>query len=169
MRATVLEVIRLDYVNTARAKGLSERITVLEARRSARPDPGGDARRAPGPDGSSAARSLTEQIFRVPGIGSLLMSSILANDTPVIMAITFVFSCLVVLSNLLAGSCSTAGSIPRISLPLAMARDGVRLRGGRPPRSAPARPARRRTSLWREAWRRFRRHRLAMFGAVGPR
>ena len=45
---------------------------------------------------------ITEQIFRVPGVGSLLISSILANDTPVIMAITFVFSCLVVLFNLIA-------------------------------------------------------------------
>jgi peptide/nickel transport system permease protein len=38
----------------------------------------------------------------VPGIGSLLITSILANDTPVIMAITFVFSCLVVIFNLVA-------------------------------------------------------------------
>jgi peptide/nickel transport system permease protein len=45
---------------------------------------------------------ITEQIFRVPGIGSLLISAILANDTPVIMAITFVFSCLVVVFNLVA-------------------------------------------------------------------
>jgi peptide/nickel transport system permease protein len=45
---------------------------------------------------------VTEQIFRVPGIGSLLIASILANDTPVIMAITFVFSALVVLFNLVA-------------------------------------------------------------------
>jgi len=41
-------------------------------------------------------------IFRIPGVGSLLISSILANDTPVIMAITFVFACLVVVFNLLA-------------------------------------------------------------------
>ena len=45
---------------------------------------------------------MTEQIFRVPGIGSLLIASVLANDTPVIMAITFVFSVLVVLFNLVA-------------------------------------------------------------------
>ena len=45
---------------------------------------------------------ITEQIFRVPGIGSLLISSILANDTPVVMAITFVLSALIVLSNLVA-------------------------------------------------------------------
>jgi len=45
---------------------------------------------------------VTEQIFRIPGIGSLLISAILANDTPVIMAVTFVFACLVVFFNLIA-------------------------------------------------------------------
>ena len=45
---------------------------------------------------------ITEQIFRIPGIGSLLISAILANDTPVIMAVTFVFACLVILFNLIA-------------------------------------------------------------------
>ena len=45
---------------------------------------------------------ITEQIFRVPGIGSLLISAILSNDTPVIMSITFVFAVLVVLFNLIA-------------------------------------------------------------------
>src|SRR5262249_60162364 len=45
---------------------------------------------------------ITEQIFRVPGIGSLLIASILSNDTPVVMAVTFVFSCLVVAFNLVA-------------------------------------------------------------------
>ena len=45
---------------------------------------------------------VTEQIFRVPGIGSLLIDAMLANDTPVVMAVTFVFACLVVLFNLVA-------------------------------------------------------------------
>src|SRR5438876_1159928 len=45
---------------------------------------------------------VTEQIFRVPGIGSLLIASILANDTPVVMAVTFIFSILVLASNLVA-------------------------------------------------------------------
>mgnify|MGYP002136884261 CR=1 FL=1 len=43
-----------------------------------------------------------ESIFGIPGIGSLLISAMLANDTPVIMAVTFVFACLVVIFNLLA-------------------------------------------------------------------
>ena len=45
---------------------------------------------------------VTEQIFRVPGIGSLLISSILSNDTPVIMGVTFVYAALVVVFGFLA-------------------------------------------------------------------
>ena len=45
---------------------------------------------------------ITEQIFRVPGIGALLITSIQNNDIPVIMAITFTFSVLVVILNLVA-------------------------------------------------------------------
>jgi peptide/nickel transport system permease protein len=45
---------------------------------------------------------VTEQIFRVPGIGSLLISAMLANDTPVVMAVTFVIATLVILCNLIA-------------------------------------------------------------------
>ena len=45
---------------------------------------------------------VTEQIFRIPGIGSLLITAILGNDTPVVMGVTFVFACLVVLFNLIA-------------------------------------------------------------------
>ena len=45
---------------------------------------------------------VTEQIFRVPGIGSLLIDAILRNDTPVIMGVTFVFAVLVIVFNLIA-------------------------------------------------------------------
>ena len=45
---------------------------------------------------------ITEQIFRVPGIGALLITSIQNNDIPVIMAITFTFSFLVVVFNVIA-------------------------------------------------------------------
>ena len=101
VRSAVLEVIRLDFVNTARAKGLSERVTVVKhvIRNALIPVVTLVALQIPQ---IFTGAVITEQIFRVPGIGSLLISSILANDTPVIMAITFVFSCLVVLFNLLA-------------------------------------------------------------------
>jgi peptide/nickel transport system permease protein len=101
MRSAVLDVIRLDYVNTARAKGLSEQVTVMKhvVRNALIPVVTLLALQIPTVFGGAI---ITEQIFRVPGIGSLLISSILANDTPVVMAITFVFSALVVLSNLVA-------------------------------------------------------------------
>src|SRR5216117_346953 len=101
MRAAVLDVIRLDYVNTARAKGLSERTTLVKhvVRNALIPVVTLVSLQIPGIFGGAI---VTEQIFRVPGIGSLLIASILANDTPVVMAVTFVLSCLVLLSNLAA-------------------------------------------------------------------
>jgi peptide/nickel transport system permease protein len=101
VRSAVLEIVRLDYINTARAKGLSERVTILKhvVRNALIPVVTLVALQIPG---IFTGAVITEQIFRVPGVGSLLISSILANDTPVIMAITFVFACLVVIFNLLA-------------------------------------------------------------------
>jgi peptide/nickel transport system permease protein len=101
VRSAVLEVVRLDYVNTARSKGLSEKATILKhvVRNALIPVVTLVALQIPG---IFTGAVITEQIFRVPGIGSLLISSILSNDTPVIMSITFVFSALVVLFNLVA-------------------------------------------------------------------
>jgi peptide/nickel transport system permease protein len=100
-RSAVLDVVRLDYVNTARAKGLAERVTIVKhvVRNALIPVVTLIALQIPQ---IFTGAVVTEQIFRVPGIGSLLISSILANDTPVIMSITFVFSCLVLLFNLFA-------------------------------------------------------------------
>ena len=101
VRSAVLDVIRLDYVTTARAKGLAERAVVVKhvVRNALIPVVTLVALQMPALFGGAI---VTEQIFRVPGIGSLLISAILANDTPVIMAVTFVLSCLVILFNLLA-------------------------------------------------------------------
>jgi peptide/nickel transport system permease protein len=101
VRSAVLEVIRLDYVNTARSKGLSERVTIVKhvVRNALIPVVTLVALQIPG---IFTGAVITEQIFRVPGIGSLLISAILSNDTPVIMAVTFVFSALVVVFNLIA-------------------------------------------------------------------
>ncbi|MGD9805940.1 MAG: ABC transporter permease [Hyphomicrobiaceae bacterium] len=101
VRSAVLDVIRLDYVTTARSKGLTERVVILKhvVRNALIPVVTLLALQMPAVFGGAI---VTEQIFRVPGIGSLLISAMLANDTPVIMAVTFVFACLVVLSNLIA-------------------------------------------------------------------
>jgi peptide/nickel transport system permease protein len=101
VRSAALDVIRLDYVTTARSKGLKERVVIIKhvVRNALIPVVTLVALQLPGIFGGAI---VTEQIFRVPGIGSLLISAILANDTPVIMAVTFVFSCLVITFNLLA-------------------------------------------------------------------
>ncbi len=101
VRSAVLDVIRLDYVTTARSKGLSERVVITKhvVRNALIPVVTLVALQMPAVFGGAI---VTEQIFRVPGIGSLLIDAILRNDTPVIMAVTFVFACLVVLFNLIA-------------------------------------------------------------------
>ena len=101
VRSAVLDVIRLDYVTTARAKGLTESGVVLKhiVRNAMIPVVTLIALQMPIVFGGAI---ITEQIFRIPGIGSLLITAILANDTPVIMAVTFVFACLVVAFNLMA-------------------------------------------------------------------
>jgi peptide/nickel transport system permease protein len=101
VRSSVLDVIRLDYVTTARSKGLAERVVVVKhvVRNALIPVVTLVALQMPAVFGGAI---VTEQIFRVPGVGSLLIAAILANDTPVIMAVTFVLSVLVILCNLLA-------------------------------------------------------------------
>jgi peptide/nickel transport system permease protein len=101
VRSAVLDVIRLDHVTTARSKGLPERAVVMKhvVRNALIPVVTLVALQMPAVFGGAI---VTEQIFRIPGIGSLLIDAILRNDTPVIMAVTFVFACLVILFNLIA-------------------------------------------------------------------
>ena len=101
IRSSMLDVIHQDYVTTARAKGLTERRTILGhvLRNALIPVITIVALQLPG---IFTGAVITEQIFRVPGIGSLLITSIQSTDTPVVMAITFVYSILVVALNLVA-------------------------------------------------------------------
>jgi peptide/nickel transport system permease protein len=101
VRSSVLDVIRLDYVSTARSKGLSERVVINKhvVRNAMIPVVTLIALQMPAVFGGAI---VTEQIFRIPGIGSLLIDAILRNDTPVIMAVTFVSAALVIAFNLLA-------------------------------------------------------------------
>jgi peptide/nickel transport system permease protein len=101
VRSAMLDVIRLDYVTTARSKGIGQRRVIVShvMRNAMIPVVTLIALQIPAVFGGAI---VTEQIFRVPGIGSLLISSILSNDTPVVMAVTFVFATLVVLFNLIA-------------------------------------------------------------------
>lgn len=101
IRASMLDVIHQDFVTTARAKGLTERRTVLwhVLRNALIPVVTIVALQLPG---IFTGAVITEQIFRVPGIGSLLITAIQSTDTPVVMAITFVYAMLVVVFNLVA-------------------------------------------------------------------
>lgn len=101
VRSSVLDVIKLDYVVTARSKGIGNRKVLIRhvVRNALIPVVTLVALQMPIVFGGAI---VTEQIFRIPGIGSLLISSILATDTPVVMGVTFVFACLVVLFNLIA-------------------------------------------------------------------
>ena len=101
VRSSVLDVIRLDYVTTARSKGIGERkvITRHVVRNALIPVVTLVALQMPIVFSGAV---VTEQIFRVPGIGSLLITSMLSNDTPVVMGVTFVSACLVVIFNLIA-------------------------------------------------------------------
>ena len=101
VRSAVLDVVRLDYVTTARSKGIGERAVIRRhvVRTALIPVVTLVALQFPIVFGGAI---VTEQIFRVPGIGSLLISAMLANDTPVVMGVTFVSACLVVLCNLTA-------------------------------------------------------------------
>src|SRR5919202_1137199 len=100
-RASMLENLPQDYVRTARAKGVAEAHVIQRhvVRNSLIPVVTLIAISAPA---VFSGALITEQIFRVPGIGALLVTSIQNNDIPVIMAITFTFSILVVFFNLVA-------------------------------------------------------------------
>lgn len=101
VRSEMLEHLGLDYVRTARAKGLLERLVILRhvLRNSLIPVVTIIALGVPA---VFAGAIVTEQIFRVPGIGELLVRSIGQGDTPVVTAVLFIFAVLVVAFNLVA-------------------------------------------------------------------
>ncbi|HLJ58157.1 MAG TPA: ABC transporter permease [bacterium] len=101
VRSSMLDNVGQDYVRTARAKGLAHRKVIIRhvLRNGLIPVV---TLLALGLPAVFVGAVITEQIFRVPGIGSLLIASIQNSDTPVVMAITFVYAILVVLFNVAA-------------------------------------------------------------------
>jgi peptide/nickel transport system permease protein len=101
MRASMLDNLNQDYVRTARAKGLGERDVVLShvLRNSMIPVITVIALGVPGIFGGAI---ITEQVFKVNGIGQLLITAIQANDLPLVQTLTFIFAILIVLFNLIA-------------------------------------------------------------------
>lgn len=100
-RSSMLEIIRMDYIRMARAKGLSEAVVIGKhaLRNSLIPVVTIVALAIPG---LFAGAVITEQIFAWPGVGRLFIDALSKSDYPVMMAIMFISAVLVVLSNLLA-------------------------------------------------------------------
>lgn len=101
MRASMLDNLSQDYVRTARAKGLKERAVLLihVLRNSLIPVVTVIALGIPQIFGGAI---ITEQIFRVNGLGQLLIIGIQGADIPLVQTLTFIFAVLIVLFNLLA-------------------------------------------------------------------
>jgi peptide/nickel transport system permease protein len=101
VRASMLEIISQDFVRTARAKGLREQAVVIfhSMRNALIPVITIITLQIPEIFGGAI---ITEQIFRVPGIGRALIDGIASKDVPVVMAITFGIAILVVLFNVIA-------------------------------------------------------------------
>jgi len=112
MRANMLEVIRQDYITTARAKGLSERVVIYKhaLRNALLPVITILGLSVPGLIGGSV---IFETIFAIPGMGQLFYMAAMARDYPVIMGILFIGAVLTLIGNLIA-DVSYAVADPRI-------------------------------------------------------
>lgn len=100
-RSAMLGVMKADYVRTARAKGMTERVVVLVhvLRNSMIPVVTVIALGIPT---IFTGAIITEQIFRVNGLGQLLITAIYASDFPMVLTLSVVFAILIVLFNLIA-------------------------------------------------------------------
>jgi peptide/nickel transport system permease protein len=101
MRQSMLEVVRQDYVQTARAKGLSERVVIGKhaLRNALLPVVTILGLSLPGLIGGSV---IIESIFAIPGMGQLMVQSIYARDYPVVMGNLVVVAVLTLFANLFA-------------------------------------------------------------------
>ena len=101
MRSSMLDNLGQDYVRTARAKGMTEKVVVLihVLRNSMIPVVTVITLLIPG---VFTGAIITETIFKVNGIGQQLLLSLQGSDAPMVLTITFIFAVLIVTSNLIA-------------------------------------------------------------------
>ncbi len=101
MRASMLDNMSQDYVRTARAKGMSETVVLLRhvLRNSMIPVVTVIALGVPS---VFTGAIITENVFKVNGLGQQLLLSIQGNDAPMVLTISFIFAVLIVLFNLIA-------------------------------------------------------------------
>ena len=114
MRSSMIEALRQDYIVTARAKGLPERVVVYRhaLRNALLPVITILGLSVPGLVGGSV---IFESIFSIPGVGQLMWQAVMARDYPVIMGNLVIVSVLTLLGNLLADICYALAD-PRIRL-----------------------------------------------------
>ena len=112
MRSTMLEVIGQDYITTARAKGLPERVVILKhaLRNALLPVITLLGFSLPGLIGGSV---IFETIFAIPGMGQLFFMGVMARDYPLVMGILVIGAGLTLIGNLLADLCYAVAD-PRI-------------------------------------------------------
>jgi peptide/nickel transport system permease protein len=113
MRSSMLEVLRQDYVQVARAKGLNEKIVILKhvLRNSLISQVTLLADLLPGLIGGSV---IIETIFSIPGLGQLGFESVLARDYPTVLAL-FTVSAVLTLIGILLSDLLLAVVDPRIA------------------------------------------------------
>lgn len=101
MRSNMLEVIRQDYILTARAKGLAERVVIYKhaLRNALLPVVTVLGLSIPGLIGGSV---IFESIFAIPGMGQLFYGAVMARDYPVVMGELVIGAVLTLVGNLVA-------------------------------------------------------------------
>jgi peptide/nickel transport system permease protein len=101
MRSSMLDNLNQEYVRTARSKGMSEPVVILihVLRNSMIPVVTVIALGLPT---TFAGAIITEQIFRINGVGQLLIGAIEGADIPTVQTVTFIFAVLIVVFNLVA-------------------------------------------------------------------
>lgn len=113
-RASVLDVIRSDYIRTARAKGLSETVILYKhvLKNSLIP-----VLTFTGPlaAGILSGAFVIEHIFNIPGMGKYFIQSVTNRDYPLVLGVTLIFSFLLIISNLIVDILYTYFD-PRIKL-----------------------------------------------------
>ncbi|MFH1085814.1 MAG: ABC transporter permease [Chloroflexota bacterium] len=99
-RASMLQVIREDYIRTARAKGLSERVVIV---RHALKNAFIPVATILGPMFAAVLTGtlVVEQIFAIPGLGKYFITSIGNRDYPVVMGTTLLYAFFLVIANLM--------------------------------------------------------------------
>jgi peptide/nickel transport system permease protein len=112
MRSSMLNIINQDYITTARAKGLSERVVIYKhaLRNALLPLITQAGLSIPGLIGGSV---IFETIFALPGMGQLFYQSVMARDYPVVMGIVIIGAMLTLVGNLVADVCYSIAD-PRI-------------------------------------------------------